>query len=255
MAVAGADPLPMRFLLETGKIALFTADVVRRGFSQAPRWDAVLEEMHKVGVKALPVLLAVSVFVGSNTALQGYHAFKLLGGQSLVGMFVALAGIRELAPLIAAAIISAKAGTEMTTTLAMMRNTEQIDALEVMGINPYWYLVTPRLLAVMSILPILTVLADFVCFSTGFVIAVYQLGVDPGAFLDTAFRYISMRDIWFSILKGSTFGAIICVIGCYHGFNAQRGPLGVGQAANRAIVLMIVLSVLANYFLSEVLYG
>jgi phospholipid/cholesterol/gamma-HCH transport system permease protein len=254
MAV-GSEPLPLRFLGETGQIALFTGRILRRGFAQPPRWDAVIEEMYNVGVKALPVLLAVSIFVGSNTALQGYHAFKALGGQSLVGMFVALAGIRELAPLIAGAIIAAKAGTEMTTTLAMMRNTEQIDALEVMGINPYWYLVAPRLLAITFILPILAVLADFVCFTTGFTIAVVQLQVDPGAFLDTAFRYISMIDVGYSIVKASTFGVIICVIGCYYGFNTRRGPLGVGQAANRAIVLMMVLCVLANYFLSEVLYG
>ncbi len=246
---------PLRFLAEAGRIAMFSLSVLRRGFVQIPDWRAVMEEMYKVGIRGLPVLIAVSAFIGSNVALQGYHAFKPLGGQGLVGMFVAVAGIRELAPLIATTIIAAKTGTEMTTTLAMMRNTEQIDALEVMGVDPYWYLVTPRLLAITFMLPVLTLLANSLCFITGLGVAVFQLHVDAGTFLESAFQYISMTDIRFGIYKASVFGVIISVIACYYGFNSERGPLGVGQAANKAIVMMAVLCTITNYFLSEVLYG
>jgi len=243
------------FLAETGRIALFSVMVLRRGFAKPPDWRAVLEEMYNVGVRGLPVLIAVAAFIGTNVALQGYHAFKPLGGESLVGMFVSVAGIRELAPLIATAIIAAKTGTEMTTTLAMMRITEQIDALEVMGVNPYWYLVTPRLVSTTLMLPVLTILANGICFGTGFAVSVYQLHVDPGTFMDAALNYISMQDLYNGILKASVFGVIICILACYYGFHSARGPLGIGQAANKAIVMMVVICTLTNYFLTEVLYG
>lgn len=243
------------YLSEVGRMAFFSARVLRRGFSQRPNGAAVLEECFRAGVQTLPVLLLVSAFIGSSMALQGYHAFKPLGGQSLVGMFVAVAGIRELAPLIATTIIAAKTGTEMCTTLAIMRNTEQIDALEVMGINPYAYLVTPRLLAITLILPLLTILADFVCFVSGYLVAVTQLEVDPGAFLDTALQYVGLADIFKSVLKASVFGVIIGMLACYFGFNTERGPLGVGRAANKAIVLMVIACTISNYLLSEALYG
>ncbi len=250
-----AEHLPVRFVRDVGRITLFVATAFHRGFSQRPAWGQVLEEMYKVGIRALPVLLAVSAFVGSNTALQGYHAFKSLGGQSLVGMFVAIAGVRELAPLVASMIIAAKTGTEMTTTIAMMRITEQIDALEVMSVDPYWYLVAPRLIGITLIVPILTTLAVFVCFVTALAVSVAQLEVDAGTFLETAMMYVSFRDILYGFLKGIVFGMIIGVVSCYFGFNSERGPLGIGRAANRAIVTMVVVSAMANYLMSQVLYG
>lgn len=242
-------------LADVGRMAHFSVRVLVRGFAHLPDYRATLEESHRAGVQSFPVLLLVSGFIGSNMALQGYHAFKPLGGQSLVGMFVAVAGLREFAPLIAATIIAAKTGTEMTTTIAIMRNTEQIDALEVMGVNPYWYLVTPRLLAITLTLPLLTLMADMMCFIAGYGVAIWQLQVDPGGFIESALSYIRLQDIFFSILKASTFGIIIALVACYFGFHAERGPLGVGRAANRAIVLMVVLCTFANYLLSEVLYG
>jgi len=236
-------------------MALFSLRVLRRGFSQPPDGLAVLEESYRAGIQTLPVLLIVSTFIGSSMALQGFHAFKLLGGQSLVGLFVAVAGIREFAPLVATTIIAAKTGTEMCTTLAIMRNTEQIDALEVMGVNPYWYLVTPRLLAITLMLPLLTLLADTVCFLSGYLVAVWQLSVDPGAFLDSAHTYLTLADILKSIAKASAFGVIIAMLACYFGFHSERGPLGVGKAANRAIVLMVICCTGVNFLLSSVMYS
>lgn len=236
-------------------MALFSATVLRRGFAHPPDRDAVLLESYRAGIQALPVLLLVSAFIGSNMALQGFHAFKPLGGQSLVGMFVSVAGIRELAPLIATTIVAAKTGTEMCTTLAIMRNTEQIDALEVMGINPYWYLVTPRVIAIGVLLPLLTIFADFCCFLSGYAVSVWQLQVDPGAFLESALMYLSLTDVFRSVLKAAVFGIIIAMLACYYGWHSERGPLGVGRAANKAIVLMVVLCTITNYVLTQALYG
>lgn len=251
-----AEPGPVtKFFAEIGRMALFSVRVLRQGFAQPPDFHAVLEQSYRSGVQTLPVLLIVSTFIGSSMALQGFHAFKILGGQTLVGMFVAVAGIREFAPLIATTIIAAKTGTEMCTTLAIMRNTEQIDALEVMGVNPYWYLVTPRLLAITITLPLLTILADTLCFVSGYVVAVWQLSVDPGAFLDSAHTYLTLPDVLKSVGKSSLFGVTIAMLACYFGFHTERGPLGVGKAANRAIVLMVICCTILNFFLSSILYS
>lgn len=243
------------FLQEVGRMVLFAVTMARHLIRRPPLPLAVLEESYRVGVRSLLVLSTVGVFIGSNTALQGYTAFKPIGGQEFVGMFVAMAGLRELAPLIAAAIIAAKAGTEMTTTLAVMRIREQLSALEVMGVSPYWYLISPRLLAIGMMLPILTVLADFFCLVSGYAVAVWQLGLSEGTFLHHALAYVSPRDLWVGVIKGGVFGVFICTISCYYGFHASGGAAGVGRAANRSVVVAAVVCTLANYLLSEIFYG
>jgi len=246
---------PADLAAEVGRIILFTFKVAARAFVRPPVWLEVIREMYRIGVKGMPVLIAVSVFVGSNLALQGYHTLKLLGGQNMVGMFVSVTGIRELAPLIAAMLIGARSGVEITTTLAVMRSTEQIDAIEVMGVNPYWLLVAPRLTAILFILPFLTIFADFFCFLSGYLTAVLQLGVDSASFIEFALDNLTWGDVRISVIKAGAFGVIISMIACYYGFNSEKGPLGVGRAANRAVVMMAVVSTLVNLVLSEVFYG
>lgn len=243
------------FLQEVGKMVVFAWTMARHLIRKPPQPISVLEESYRVGVRSLAVLTAVGIFVGSNTCLQGYTAFEPLGGQEMVGMFVSLAGLRELAPLIAASLIAAKAGTEMTTTLAVMRIREQLSALEVMGVSPYWYLISPRLLAIGVMLPLLTVLADFLCLASGYAVAVWQLNISPGTFMHHALAYISIRDVGVGIVKGGVFGVFICTISCYYGFHASGGAAGVGRAANRSVVVSAVVCTLSNYLLSEVFYG
>lgn len=242
-------------LTEIGRIIIFSITIFRKGFLQSPRWDCVLEEMYKVGIWGLPVLFTISTFVGSNLAVQGAYTFQSLGGQGLVGMFIAVAGVRELAPLIATTVIGAKTGTEMATTLAMMRITEQIDALEIMGVNPYWYLIVPRLLAVALVLPVLILFSIFICFMVGLYVSVWQLHIDAGTFIDNALRYMAMKDILYGILKGGFFGVVVCVMSCYYGFHSEKGPLGVGLSANKAIVGIVIICCILNLILSGILYA
>lgn len=255
MTDALLDWMPFRFLREVGKVVLFAIQMGKHLLMRPPSPMAVLEHMYGVGVRSLLVLTTVAVFLGSNTALQGYTAFRPLGGEALLGMFVGMAGLRELAPIIAAALVAAKVGTEMTTTLAVMRIREQLDALEVMGVSPYWYLISPRLVAIGVMLPVLIVLSDFLCFSSGYLVAVYQLHVDPGAFLGYALQYVGLKDILTGIVKGGVFGVCICTISCYYGFFASGGAAGVGRAANRAVVVSAISVMIVNYGLSELFYG
>ena len=220
-----------------------------------PPLQRALEEAYRIGVRSLPILLVIAGFVGTNLSLQGYYAFKPLGGQRLVGMFVALAGIRELAPIIAASMVAAKAGTEMASQIAVMRIQEQIDALEVMAINPHWYLITPRLMGILLVMPALTVIATATMVGAAWGVAVYQLGLNGTEFLDFAAQATRPLDFLFGGVKALFFGAIICMVSCYFGYHSPRGPEGVGSATNQAVVTAAVFCVVLNYFLSEIIYG
>lgn len=245
----------MNALQWIGQFSAFVASWARGCFSRWPPPGRSLEEAYRIGVQSLPVLLAISVFVGSNLTLQGYNAFRPLGGQRLVGMFVALAGVRELAPIIAASMIAAKAGTEMASQIAVMRTREQIDALEVMAVNPLWYLVTPRMYGIILVMPALTLISVFTTVLSAFAVATLQLGLSGQVFLEFARGATQMRDLVIGECKGFIFGIVICLVSCFCGFVSKKGPEGVGQATNSAVVISAVTCVTINYFVSQAFYG
>ena len=238
-----------------GRFALFCGTILRAGLSSPPPAGQTLRQAFIIGVRSLPILVVIAAFIGTNLTLQGYSAFMSMGGERLVGLFVALAGVRELAPIIAASMVAAKAGTEMASHIAVMRIREQIDALEVMAVDPHWYLVVPRLLAILIVMPALTVIATFVMVLAAYLAAVVQLGISGADFLEYAEGAIAPSDLVYGMAKGLLFGAVICFVSCYNGFRSGPGPRGVGVATNRAVVLSAVICVIINYFVSEALYG
>ena len=215
----------------------------------------VMQEAYRIGLKSLPILMIIAAFVGTNLALQGFNAFRPLGGQRLVGMFVGLAGLRELAPIIAAAMVAAKAGTEMASQIGVMRIREQIDALEVMAVNPMAYLIAPRLIGILIVLPALTTMAIFVMVGSGYAVSVFQLGLDGQVFMEFASQGVQGIDLLYGQIKGFIFGIIICFVSCWNGYFCDGGPEGVGRATNKAVVTSAVTCVALNYFLSEAMYG
>jgi phospholipid/cholesterol/gamma-HCH transport system permease protein len=245
----------MNSFAAVGRFGLFVATFVAASVVRPPPLARSIEEAYRIGVRSLPILLIISTFVGTNLALQGYNAFVPLGGQRLVGMFVALAGVREMAPIMVAAMVASKAGTEMASQIAVMRIRDQIDALEVMAVNPYWFLVTPRFLGILLVLPALTMLSIFTLMTSSYLVAVYQLGLNGHEFLEFAASTTNVIDFWYCTIKSLVFGTIICLVSCYHGFHSAPGPSGVGQATNAAVVVSAVLCAGLNYFLSEVLFG
>ncbi len=246
---------PAAALASLGRFGWFCLDFLRAASRRPPPPGQTLAEAYRIGIRSLPILLVIAAFVGTNLSLQGYYAFKPLGGQRLVGMFVTLAGVRELAPIIAASMIAAKAGTEMASQIAVMRIREQIDALEVMAINPHWYLITPRLLGILLVMPALNAIAMYVMVLAAYLVAVYQLGLNGAEFLDFAVSAAAPRDLLIGGGKALCFGLIICMVSCYCGFHSERGPRGVGSATNTAVVTAAVCCVVLNYFISELVYG
>lgn len=246
---------PRRAVAVVGRYACFMYDYLRAAIHVAPPAGRTLEESYRIGVQSLPILMVISVFVGTNLAIQGYAGFRPLGGQRLVGMFVAMAGVRELAPILAASMIAAKAGTEMASQIGVMRIREQIDALEVMAVNPYSWLVTPRLLGILLVMPALTIISMFLMLASGYAVSVFQLGLNGFDYVNFAIQGMRALDFAYAVTKSLVFGAVICTVSCFFGFTCGKGPEGVGTATNRAVVVSAVICVFINYFISEALYG
>ncbi|MEN9786771.1 MAG: hypothetical protein RLZZ299_2035 [Pseudomonadota bacterium] len=238
-------------------VGAFARDVIAtwRASLRRPPPGEVLREAYRIGVQSLPLLLVISVFIGSNLSIQGFSAFAPMGGQGMVGTFVAMAGVRELAPILAAAMVAAKAGTEMASALAVMRTREQVDALEVMGVDPLWWLVVPRLLGIVFVMPALTVVSITATVLAAWGVATWQLGLSGDLFLQQVQASIATRDLVAGIVKALLFGALICHVSCWFGLRSDRGPEGVGRATNRAVVVSAVAVVVCNALVSQVLYG
>lgn len=243
------------FVAKVGNYGLFVSRFVQAVAKHGVPWGEVVREAFRIGIRSMPILLVIAAFIGTNLAVQGYAAFHQLGGERMVGMFVSVAGVRELAPIIAASMVAAKAGTEMASQIGVMRIREQIDALEVMAVNPLTYLVAPRLLGILLVLPALTVIATFVMIAAGMLVSVYQLGLTAHVFLQFAIEGVRAMDFVYGQIKGMVFGVVICTVSCWYGYTCGSGPEGVGRATNRAVVTSAIVVVLVNYFLSEIMYG
>jgi len=243
------------FLNRVGQFGFFVGRVGAASVRNPPLIHRSIEEAYKIGFQSLPILLIISAFVGTNLALQGYNAFAPLGGQRLLGMFIALAGVRELAPIMVASMVAAKAGTEMASQIAVMRIQEQIDALEVMAIDPYWYLVVPRFIGIVLVLPALTMISIFTLISSSYLVCVYQLGQNGPEFLELVIANTQPIHLWYCLGKSIVFGVVICLVSCFYGFTTRPGPAGVGQATNAAVVVSAVVCAMSNYLLSEWMFG
>jgi len=170
-------------------------------------------------------------------------------------MFVSMAGVRELCPLLAGVMVAAKTGTELAAQLAVMRTREQIDALEVMAVNPHAELVAPSFFAVVIALPLLTLVGLATSLASAYAVAVYQLGVSPGEYSDYVWSNISRLDLINALVKSMVYGVVISTVSGFFGFFSEKGPEGVGRATNHAVVTMCIVCITATYLLTAIFYG
>jgi phospholipid/cholesterol/gamma-HCH transport system permease protein len=210
--------------------------------------------LHFVGVGSLFIVLLTGTFTGAVLALQTQHAFHLFNAESMVGGTVALSLARELGPVLTALMVTARVGSAMATELGTMRVTEQIDALEALAVNPIQYLVTPRLLATMIMMPILTAGFVFVGMVGAFVVATVLLPGDPGFFMAKVVTWADANDLYNGMFKALVFGTIVATVSCYKGFHAGGGARGVGLATTQAVVTSSILVFVSDYFLTVAMY-
>lgn len=214
----------------------------------------LLRQMAHLGADSLPIVLLTMLFTGMVMTVQTAHEFVKYGAQSSVGGLVAVAMGRELSPVLAGVVFAGRVGAAITAEIGSMKVTEQIDALRVMAISPVAYLVVPRLLACMAMLPILVIFADGIGIIGSYLIATSYADITPFTFFNSIKVFAVPHDIIGGMIKAMVFGSIIAVIGCHKGLNTAQGAEGVGQATTGSVVLSIILIFISNYFLSVALY-
>ncbi len=236
--------------VEAGRITALFLEAVAQLFIFPLRFSLFFRQMEFIGVHSVFVVSLTSLFTGMVLALQTYYAFRLFSAEGMVGATVALSMARELGPVITALMVTGRAGSAIAAEIGTMRVTEQIDALEVMAVNPVQYLVTPRLVAAVIVLPLLTILADFIGVLGGYLVGVKLLGINKGIFLENIYDLLTPTDIRQGLYKAAFFGAVIALIGCYKGYHTSGGAEGVGRATTEAVVLSSVLILAGDYVLT-----
>lgn len=213
-----------------------------------------LKQIWFIGFQSTLVILLTGAFTGMVLGLQGFYNLARIGSEAFLGPMVALALIRELGPVISALMVTGRAGSAVTAEIGIMRITEQIDALELMGLNPYRYLIVPNLLAGLIALPLLTAIFDVIGIFGGYLVGVKLLGVGPGTYFGEMVNYVKMEDVTGGFYKSVSFGVIIAWVCCYKGFYTGFGAEGVSRATTQAVVLSSVLILIWDYFMTSALF-
>ncbi len=218
------------------------------------RFKQLFLAMEFVGVGSLFIVLLTGLFTGAVFALQGAVAFRLFNAESLVGPTVGLSLARELSPVLTGLMVTGRAGSGIATELGTMRVTEQIDALYTMAVNPVQYLVVPRFIAGLVMVPLLSILFTLIGMCGCYFVGVVLLGIDEGIFIAKVRWFVDPRDLMSGLIKACVFGGILTMVGCYKGFNASGGARGVGIATTQSVVVSSILILVADYFLTAIMF-
>ncbi len=244
---------PLKFLAAFGEHMMLLgralAWIVRPPF----RPKLFVEQMEFVGVGSLPIVTLVGFFTGAVSALQTVSALKLFQQERWVGFTVGVSLAQELAPVFTALMITARAGSGMATELGSMRITEQIDSLTTFAVNPIQYLVTPRIVATILVMPLMTMVFNVIGLCGGYVVAIVMSHVDFGQASELYRYWTDPKDYYMGLIKSAVFGLALALTACYQGFNVRGGAKEVGRATTRAVVYGSVSVLVLDYFLIEIL--
>jgi phospholipid/cholesterol/gamma-HCH transport system permease protein len=248
-AVEGLGKSILDGISELGSLASLGADVARSVFRPPFRFGIIFSQLDFVGVGSIFIVVLTGLFTGMVFAQQSMRAFELFDAESLVGPTVSLVVTRELAPVFSALMVTMRAVSAMCTELGTMRVTEQVDALETMAVNPVQYLLVPRVVAGLLMLPLLAMLFDAAGLGGAYIVAVLLQGISPGTFIARTQQWLDPEDIFEGLTKAAVFGLTVTLIGCYKGYRASGGAKGVGQATTDAMVYSALSIFILDYVL------
>lgn len=252
--VASIGRLVILFLESTGTLSLFLGKIIQQLFLPPYPFRQLMRQFMDIGYLSLPVVGLTAVFSGMVLALQSYTGFARFSAEGAVATVVVLSMTRELGPVLAGLMVSGRIGASMAAEIATMRVTEQIDALTLLSTNPIKFLVLPRVVAGVVMLPVLVLIADIIGVFGGYLVGTLKLGFSPGIYLSQTFKHLELKDVMSGLMKASVFGFIIALMGCYSGFYARRGAEGVGAATTNAVVASSILILIANYLLTSLFF-
>ena len=233
-----------------GDLGIFSGQAIAWLCRRRPSPGTLEPTFYSVGVRSVPVVAITGTFIGMVLAVQSYSEFHQFGLDTRLGSIINLSLIRELGPVLAATMLAGRVGSAMAAELATMRITEQIDALACLGVNPVHYLVVPRFLACVLLIPLLTILANFMGVMGGALICTKVYGIDAHHYWTHAQGFIGLWDLTTGLIKPMFFSAAIALISCHRGFRSEAGAEGVGRAATEAFVTSFIVILALDFFLA-----
>lgn len=247
------------FLETTGRMGVFLVRTLTSLFSRAFGFSPVLRQIHFIGARSVFVILFTGAFTGMVLGLQGYYTLRKFGSEGFLGSAVALSLVRELGPVLTALMVIGRAGSAMCAEVGIMRNSEQIDALECMAVDPYRYLIAPKLVAGILVLPLLTAIFDVIGIFGGYLVGVGLFGVNQGAYFEGMYASVVWADVEMGLVKSLVFGLLLVWICTCKGFflhleqSGGFGAEGVSRTTTDAVVLSSVSVLVWDYLISAIL--
>lgn len=249
---ASVGAAALDFCRVAGQMSLLLGDTLAKLRKGSVR--EMLRQMALLGADSLPIVLLTMLCTGMVFSVQTAKEFVALGASNTVGGIVAVAMGRELVPVLTGVVVAGRIGAAIAAELGTMKVTEQIDALRVMATSPVSYLVVPRFLAAVLMMPVLIVFGNFIGNAGGYFVAHYYADISSATYLNSIKQFCEAYDMFGGMLKGMAFGAIISIVGCFKGLHARQGAEGVGLATTASVVLSIILIFIADYFMTVLLY-
>lgn len=245
----------MRFLMSVGRLTDFTARAVYHVFTPPYFAKQINRQFIDIGYYSLAVVGLTTLFSGMVLALQSYTGFARFNAEGAVANVVALSITRELAPVLAGLMVAGRIGASIAAEIGTMRVTEQIDALSTLSVNPFKYLIAPRILAGTLAMPVLVLIGDVIGIFGGFIVSVFRLDFNAMNYVSQTIQFLEPIDVISGLIKAAVFGFIVTLMGCYNGYNSGRGAQGVGAATTNAVVSASILILVFNYLLTQIFFS
>jgi phospholipid/cholesterol/gamma-HCH transport system permease protein len=238
-----------------GELTMFGVRALAAGIAGPYYPRQILRQLLDIGYYSLPVVGLTAIFTGMVLALQSFTGFSRFQAESAIPTIVIVSLTRELGPVLAGLMVAGRVGAAMAAELGTMRVTEQIDALTTLATDPLRYLVFPRLIAGVLMLPVLVFVADIIGALGGFLVSVYKLGFNSTGYINSTFQYLQAEDVTAGLVKAAVFGFLVALMGAYQGYNSKGGAQGVGSATTRAVVTASILILTADYIVTELFFS
>ncbi|MDR2723906.1 MAG: ABC transporter permease [Holosporaceae bacterium] len=245
----------LAFLNEIGRVSLFTANGVKNCFIPPFYFKEIFHQLMVVGFYSLPIVGLTAVFAGMVLALQTYVGFTRFSAEGAVASVVVISITRELGPVFAGLMVAGRVSSSIAAEIGSMRVSEQIDALLTLRVNPFKFLVVPRIIAGSFMVPFLVLIADIIGVMGGFLVSTTLLDFSVGSYIAQTVQNMETIDVISGLIKASTFGFVVAIFGCYHGFYSDLGARGVGNATTSAVVSSCIGILVLNYFLTALFFG
>lgn len=245
----------LSFLGTVGRLVIFTGSGLAAAVQPPFYFRNLLRQMVEIGYFSLPVVGLTAIFSGMVLALQSYTGFARFSAEGAIANVVVVSITRELGPVLAGLMVAGRIGASMAAEIGTMRVTEQLDALTTLSTNPMKYMVAPRLIAGILMLPFLVIIADIIGVFGGYLVAVFKLGFNPSNYIQSTWDFLELMDVVSGLVKAAVFGFIVTLMGCYHGYHSRGGAQGVGAATTNAVVSAAILILCFDYILTEMFFA